>query len=208
MSLGLLFSLSGFCFFPFPFWTFRTLKLLVTGHKKSCLFEEAPEALRLPVLEIAMARFSDDMLNQAMADSDDDYDSSDEENIPMAKVVLSAEEQRAMDEGQAEQAKGEGNSLYKGGDYRGAVERYSAAIELNETPAYLSNRAAAYLMLEQYKNAIADCKRAVEIDSNFLKGYLRWGKALMKMVSFFLQRLRRLDIMGVFAHHVLMKRPH
>ncbi len=43
--------------------------------------------------------------------------------------------------------------------------------------SYYGNRAAAYLMINKYKECIDDSKSATLIDSKFVKGYLREGKS-------------------------------
>ena len=40
-----------------------------------------------------------------------------------------------------------------------------------------SNRAASYLALKQYKNAVNDCKAAIRINSAFQRSYKRLFKA-------------------------------
>lgn len=80
----------------------------------------------------------------------------------------------------AEQFKNDGNVLYKTAEYRKSIELYSKAIELcPNTAAYYGNRAAAYMMIKKYKEAVSDSKLAVEIDPLFVKGYVRAGKSLV-----------------------------
>lgn len=78
----------------------------------------------------------------------------------------------------AEEFKSEGNQLYKNAKYRESINLYSKAIELCPNNAsYYGNRAAAYLMINKYKECIDDSKSATTIDSKFVKGYLREGKS-------------------------------
>ncbi|OQR98629.1 DnaJ subfamily C protein [Achlya hypogyna] len=78
----------------------------------------------------------------------------------------------------AEEWKTKGNELYKTGDYRGAIEMYSKAIELAPTTAaYYGNRAAAYLMIAKHAEAIADSSRAIAMEPTFIRGYQRKAKA-------------------------------
>lgn len=82
----------------------------------------------------------------------------------------------------AEQFKNEGNVHYKGAEYRKSIDLYTKAIELcPNAPAYYGNRAAAYMMIKKYKEAIADSKAALAIDENFVKGYLREGKSFLAL---------------------------
>lgn len=79
---------------------------------------------------------------------------------------------------QAEIYKNQGNDAYKSGNYRQAIELYSKAIELCPNSAsYYGNRAAAYLMIYKYKEAISDSKISTSLDPKFAKGYMREGKS-------------------------------
>ena len=70
----------------------------------------------------------------------------------------------------AEEFKTEGNQLYKNAKYRESINLYSKAIELCPNNAsYYGNRAAAYLMINKYKECIEDSKSATAIDSKFVK---------------------------------------
>jgi tetratricopeptide (TPR) repeat protein len=63
-----------------------------------------------------------------------------------------------------EELKAAGNEHYKMKRYKAAVDSYSLAIQIDESCAALyTNRAAACLMLLQYKEAVADCDRAIKL---------------------------------------------
>lgn len=88
---------------------------------------------------------------------------------------------RASDEDQAkaEQLKNDGNKYMTAKDYGAALNAYTKAIELNgASPVYYSNRAAAYSQIGQHDEAVADAKKAAEIDPQFGKAYSRLGHAL------------------------------
>ena len=62
-----------------------------------------------------------------------------------------------------------------------AIASYTTAITLDKTnPAYLTNRAAAHLMIQQYKEALADCDAALFIGGagDKSKAYFRKATAL------------------------------
>ncbi len=70
------------------------------------------------------------------SENDSDMELSDFEELPM----------------NAEDFKEEGNDKYKAKDYKGAIASYSKAIELAPTNStFLTNRAAAYLMTQNYR---------------------------------------------------------
>eukprot|EP00274_Cyanoptyche_gloeocystis_P004964 CAMPEP_0196666342 /NCGR_PEP_ID=MMETSP1086-20130531/64443_1 /TAXON_ID=77921 /ORGANISM="Cyanoptyche gloeocystis , Strain SAG4.97" /LENGTH=491 /DNA_ID=CAMNT_0042003521 /DNA_START=40 /DNA_END=1515 /DNA_ORIENTATION=- len=78
----------------------------------------------------------------------------------------------------AEQFKTQGNESYKNGRYQEAIKCYSSAIQINENSApYYSNRAAAYLMMKNYKDATRDCMKSIALDPSFVKAYIRCGKS-------------------------------
>lgn len=86
-------------------------------------------------------------------------------------------------EAEAEVFKTQGNDLYKRGDYRGAIEKYTRAIDAAPTiVAYYGNRAAASFMIGQHRDVITDCNRAIVFDPTFFKGYVRKAKAQLALV--------------------------
>lgn len=75
--------------------------------------------------------------------------------------------------------KEDGNNKYRTKDYKGSLIAYSKAIELDpENPAYLNNRAAAYLMALQFVEAARDCDRVIALNPTNAKAYFRRATAL------------------------------
>lgn len=77
-----------------------------------------------------------------------------------------------------ENQKEKGNAAFKSGQYAEAVELYSQALDVdpenvNTNAKLYSNRAACQAKLAKYKEAIADCDLALELDPKFTKVYLR-----------------------------------
>ncbi|WEW55279.1 hypothetical protein PRK78_000708 [Emydomyces testavorans] len=61
----------------------------------------------------------------------------------------------------AEACKLAGNKFFKAGDYQRAILEYTKAVDAQPSSAtYLSNRAAAYISANQYREALEDCKQA------------------------------------------------
>ncbi|CAG5121036.1 unnamed protein product [Candidula unifasciata] len=84
----------------------------------------------------------------------------------------------------AEQKKEQGNEFYKEHKYREALQCYSEAINLCPTcAAYYGNRSATYIMLQRYKDGLADAQFAIQLDTGFVKGYLREGKCHLALGS-------------------------
>jgi serine/threonine-protein phosphatase 5 len=78
----------------------------------------------------------------------------------------------------AEDLKNEGNKLMAVPEtIPQAIHCYSQAIELNPTAIYYSNRAQAYIRVEQYGLACNDGAAAITLDPGYAKGYYRRGSA-------------------------------
>lgn len=79
---------------------------------------------------------------------------------------------------QADKFKQSGNELVKRLKYHEAIKCYSDAIEINaEDPVFYLNRALCFLKLNQYKDCIEDCTRALRFDKKLIKAYYRRGTA-------------------------------
>ena len=84
----------------------------------------------------------------------------------------------AANEAKALDLKNQGNDQLKIGHYLQAIGFYSEALEFSPTNAIiLSNRAQAYIKVENYGLAMADADAALESDPNYAKAYYRRGSA-------------------------------
>lgn len=102
-------------------------------------------------------------------------------------VVMSAAAREAAVE-QASEHKKAGNALYTAGDYTAASQAYSRAIRacpIDETmrSVCFCNRAACRMQLCVYDKAITDCTKALKLDSEYTKAYLRRATAREKTDS-------------------------
>ncbi|RGB43637.1 hypothetical protein C1646_612681, partial [Rhizophagus diaphanus] len=78
-----------------------------------------------------------------------------------------------------------GNTYFSKKDYDSATREYSEAINLNpRNVVYYTNRALCYLRLKKYDNVISDCKTAISIDANSVKGHYMLGQALTEKADF------------------------
>lgn len=80
-----------------------------------------------------------------------------------------------------QELKRQGNVYFAQKEYQQALEKFTLAIAVapEEAQAVLySNRSAAYAQLEDFKNALADGKRAVELKPKWAKGHNRVAMAL------------------------------
>lgn len=103
----------------------------------------------------------------------------------------------------AEQWKEDGNTAFKNQDYGQALKCYNKALEMcsseTETQVCLKNRAAAYLKLEKYHEAIDDTSRVLDSSPNDPKALYRRCQAL--------ERLNRFEEAYRNARHVLLVNP-
>ena len=110
------------------------------------------------------------------ADSDDEvdrmeYDTSDEE-LPELDEEMTAGEWKEL-----------GNEAYREKRYPDAVKCYSVAITMEPaaTPPYQLNRAAAYMMMSKFEEALNDCNQSLELDSKNPKAYFRKAGVLKNL---------------------------
>lgn len=74
----------------------------------------------------------------------------------------------------AELKKENGNQLYKIKQYSSALPHYTDAINLcPDTASYYGNRSACYMMMNNFTEALEDARKSVQLDPNFVRGYIR-----------------------------------
>lgn len=93
---------------------------------------------------------------------------------------------------QSEALKKEGNHFFSHADYISALVKYTEAICSNRNHSVLySNRAATFLKLESWENAVSDCTKGLELlndkSNETIKLKLLWRKSIG------LRKLKRLD---------------
>ncbi|GAB0089401.1 dnaJ homolog subfamily C member 7 [Sergentomyia squamirostris] len=104
-------------------------------------------------------------------------------------IVITDDEEAQMDEilpkdnlSLAEKKKDQGNEFYKVKNYTAALKLYSDAIALcPDLPAFFGNRAACYMMLGDYKQALRDARQSIDLDSSFEKGFIRIAKCCLML---------------------------
>ncbi|KAK3261357.1 DNA binding protein, partial [Cymbomonas tetramitiformis] len=76
----------------------------------------------------------------------------------------------------ADEEKNKGNELFRDGKFADAVKHYSEAIKRNpKDHKVYSNRAACYMKLAAFNEALKDANQCIAIDPTFPKGYTRKG---------------------------------
>lgn len=92
----------------------------------------------------------------------------------------------------AKQYKTDGNELFKQKKFSEAIASYTKGLdyldkELDETAelksTLFSNRAACYVMMKKYQNAVDDCKQALRINPKNARARQRMEESLYKIKS-------------------------
>lgn len=75
--------------------------------------------------------------------------------------------------------KQQGNAAFAAKKYEEAIELFTKAIEVSETPnhVFYSNRSACYASLKKFRQALNDASECVKINPSWPKGYTRMGAA-------------------------------
>ena len=119
----------------------------------------------LPAQQATMSNESDEFDQPVIKNADDEPDQSSQETAEEAEAKGLA-------------LKTQGNEALMAGHYPEAVHHYSTALShLPNNAIILSNRAQAYIKLENYGLAIQDATHAIEADPKYPKGYYRRGSA-------------------------------
>ncbi|NXS52352.1 TTC12 protein, partial [Brachypteracias leptosomus] len=87
-------------------------------------------------------------------------------------------QRRQRNEHLANALKEKGNAAFRRGEYVTAIQSYTEGLEkLKDKQELYTNRAQAYLKLEEYEKAIGDCEWALKCNKNCIKAYFLMGKA-------------------------------
>jgi tetratricopeptide (TPR) repeat protein len=106
-----------------------------------------------------------------------------DENNLIAKSVEGKAETKARQEKESASnlKKNAGNKAFIKKNYEQAIQRYSEGIEINPDHTLYSNRAACFVQLGQWENALEDAHKCLELKEDFAKGYFRKGVALFEL---------------------------
>lgn len=98
--------------------------------------------------------------------------------------AMESKEASEADKEAAQKLKNEGNAFMKEKKFQEAVDKYSEAIKVQESAVFYCNRAAAYTSMENYEEALQDCKKAISFDPDYSKAYSRMGLIYSKINLF------------------------
>ncbi|XP_058113946.1 uncharacterized protein LOC131256883 [Magnolia sinica] len=119
---------------------------------------------------------------------------------------------------QANDAKEEGNKLFRAGQYEDALQQYELALQL--APEMTSsmeirsichaNSAACFSKLERYDDTIKQCTKALELNPNYTKVLVRRGETHEKLEHFEeaiadMKKILELDPSNVQARRVIQR---
>jgi len=85
----------------------------------------------------------------------------------------------------AEDLKKQGNAALQAGNVKEAILLYGQAIAKDSSnKVFYSNRSAAYMKAEDFRSALSDGEKAIELAPTWAKGYSRKGAALYALARF------------------------
>jgi len=107
----------------------------------------------------------------------------------------------------AKEEKDLGNQCYSNNKYADAIEHYNKALEEQPTAALFGNRAICYYKLKQYRLAIMDCDRGIQLEPQNAKLRVRKALCLEKLKEFeeakkIFQEARKYDVNNNFADEI------
>nr|XP_046270390.1 E3 ubiquitin-protein ligase CHIP-like [Scatophagus argus]XP_046270391.1 E3 ubiquitin-protein ligase CHIP-like [Scatophagus argus] len=101
---------------------------------------------------------------------------------PVDRVPDSPEKSTSLS---AQELKEQGNRLFLNRRYPEAAACYSKAIAHSPSvPAYFTNRALCYVKLQQHDKALADCRRALELDGQSVKAHFFIGQCHLETENY------------------------
>ncbi|NXM74562.1 TTC12 protein, partial [Serilophus lunatus] len=87
-------------------------------------------------------------------------------------------ERRKRNQRLAAALKEEGNAAFRRGDFSQAIQSYTEGLQrLRDQQELYTNRAQAYLKIQEYEKAIGDCEWALKCNGKCIKAYFLMGKA-------------------------------
>ncbi|XP_067421703.1 tetratricopeptide repeat protein 12 [Emydura macquarii macquarii] len=92
---------------------------------------------------------------------------------------------RKKNERLANALKAKGNDAFSKGEYATAIQRYTEGLEKQKDMQVLyTNRAQAYMKLQEYQKAINDCEWALKCNEKCIKAYFHMGKAHLALMNY------------------------
>lgn len=120
----------------------------------------------------------EDEQTAALSRKDDSYEDALDDDQLKQKAIA-----------QANDAKVEGNTLFKDAQYEDAISKYEFALQLApEMPSSVelrsichANRGVCYLKLRKYDETVKECTKALELNPTYVKALFRRGEAYEKL---------------------------
>jgi len=105
------------------------------------------------------------------------------QRVAHVSIVWWQDEQQTLERAhRAEALKAEGNALFGQRDYHGAIARYTDSLDIEPSAhMVLTNRAAAYYRVGDYKASLLDAEHAIGLQPTWAKAYYRQGMALLAL---------------------------
>ncbi|KFP36229.1 Tetratricopeptide repeat protein 12, partial [Chlamydotis macqueenii] len=147
-------------------------KTIAETEKRLCDQEASKEEKRIPTLNRTVINTRAPTKKHQLSWLKDGF---------LAILEKDAEERakgRKRNERLANALKEKGNDAFRKGDYVVAIQRYTEGLEkLKDKQELYTNRAQAYLKMQEYEKAIGDCEWALKCNEKCIKAWFLMGKA-------------------------------
>lgn len=129
-------------------------------------------------LELAIENFQKSITEHRSADSRAKLRECEKEKAEQDRMAYISPEE-------AEKERLSGNEHFKAGDFPKAIKSYTEMTKrAPQDPRGFANRAAAYIKVMSFRNAIQDCDKTLELDPLFVKAYIRKAQAYMGLKNY------------------------
>ncbi|XP_061449110.1 tetratricopeptide repeat protein 12 isoform X3 [Rhineura floridana] len=118
--------------------------------------------------------------------------------VALEKDAEDRTRKRKQNEALANALKEKGNDAFSKGDYALAIQRYTDGLRKQKDMQVLyTNRAQAYMKLQDYEKAISDCDWALRCDEKCIKAFFLMGKAYLAQKQYSKSRECYLKILEI-----------
>lgn len=157
-----------------------------TSMSQDKLPDEAQIDEKLNVISINDNKTNEDAAQLDSSNEDSSIADVDDETLQNLEISMSQEDKEKLKE-EALNLKLEGNKMFGTEKYMDAINSYTKALNMcpfsykDERSIFYCNRAAAKIKLDYTETAIEDCTKALELNPDYIKAYIRRAKLYEKV---------------------------